>query len=914
MWARLALAALSYQAFVEAQNATTADGIPSASQIATAINSTGLIPPELIDLAANFLISAANSTRVAIDTALRDNPVAAKRDDPELYYSYGRSPAVYPSPNGQGDGNWTEAYEKARDTVSQMTDAEKNNITIPSSDNRGCTGFTGTVERLGFPGICLNDGPSGFRGESNGTSTGFPAQIHIGASWDRNLAYQRAKQLGIEFKAKGVNVFLGPVVGPLGRVVTGGRNWEGFSNDPYLAGQLVDPAIRGLQENVIASVKHFIANEQETNRNPFVQGLLAPLGLNLNVSLSSNVDDRPMHELYLWPFYDAVRAGAGSVMCSYQNINGSYGCQNSKTLNGLLKTELGFRGFVLSDWYAQHTGIASANAGMDMVMPTDIYWGDETLAKAVDNGTVNATRLDDMATRILATWHRFAELEEPGTEVFENTTVSDEESTRVAFQAAVDGHVLIKNVNNALPLDRPAALNVFGWDAVGGLNTSALNPQLWGVSVQNALKYTNWDDFNELVYIQIAGSISPAGTALPEVAFNGTLITGGGSGGIHPVFTIAPYDALLSQSLEDDTTLHTDFTSNNNPTVEDPNAPCLVIINSFASEAADRQTLADEYSDTLVTNVANQCANTIVVIHHAGTRLVDRWIDHQNVTAAIFAHLPGQASGQALTEILYGRQSPSGRLPYTVTRAESDYGALLRPDLPTPEDPQYSQSNFSEGVFIDYRHFIRENVEPRFAFGYGLTYSSFNYSNLEINLLSSANKDLSPPDALSPETVAPEGGLDSLYETIATVSISVANVGEVAAAEVAQLYLGIPNSDVERQLRGFDKKMIQPGESASYEFALRRRDLSVWNVVSQNWEMQDGEYRVLVGKSVLDTQLEGTFRLSGEVNVVDGGAVSGGGGNGGDGDQPSEGVRLGGSSGWTVVAGVVWWATALCIL
>ncbi|PIB01148.1 Beta-glucosidase cel3A [Cercospora beticola] len=900
MWTRFALAALSYQAFVEAQNTTTADGILTASQIAAAINSTGFVPPELIDLAANFLISAANSTRAAIDSALENNPVSAKRDDPELYYSYGRSPPVYPSPEGRGDGNWTEAYEKARDTVSQMTDAEKNNITIPSSDTRGCTGFTGTVERLGFPGICLNDGPSGFRGESNGTSTGFPAQIHIGASWDRNLAYQRAKQLGIEFKAKGVNVFLGPV--------------EGFSSDPYLAGQLVDPAIRGLQENVIASVKHFIANEQETNRNPFVQGLLAPLGLNLNVSLSSNVDDRPMHELYLWPFYDAVRAGAGSVMCSYQNINGSYGCQNSKTMNGLLKTELGFRGFVLSDWYAQHTGIASANAGMDMVMPTDIYWGDETLAKAVDNGTVNATRLDDMATRILATWHRFAELEEPGTEEFENTTVSDEESTRVAFQAAVDGHVLIKNVNNALPLNRPAALNVFGWDAVGGLNTSALNPQLWGVSVQNALKYTNGDDFNELVYIQLAGSISPAGTSVPEVAFNGTLITGGGSGGIHPVFTIAPYDALLSQSLEDDTTLHTDFTDNNTPTVEDPNAPCLVIINSFASEAADRATLADEYSDTLVTNVANQCANTIVVIHHAGTRLVDRWIDHENVTAAIFAHLPGQASGQALTEILYGRQSPSGRLPYTVARAESDYGALLRPDLPTLEDPQYSQSNFSEGVFIDYRHFIRENIEPRFAFGYGLTYSSFNYSNLEINLSSSANKALLPSDALSPETVAPEGGLNSLYEIIATVSISVANVGEVAAAEVAQLYLGIPNSDVERQLRGFDKKLIRPGEFANYEFALRRRDLSVWDVVSQNWEMQEGEYRVLVGKSVLDTQLEGTFRLSGEVNVVDGGAVSGdGGGGGGGGDQPSEGVRLGGLTPWTVVAGMVGWAVALCI-
>ncbi|KAI5369394.1 putative glycoside hydrolase, family 3, glycoside hydrolase family 3 domain, immunoglobulin [Septoria linicola] len=871
LWTKTALLALSYLTIADAQSA---GNLPSAQDVANAINSTGIIPADVLELAANFLVSAANSTSAALEAVLADNPVAGKRDDPELYYAYGRSPAVYPSPEGQGDGNWTEAYDKARTLVAKMTDAEKNNITTPASDLRGCTGFTGSVERLGFPGICLNDGPSGFRGEGNGTSTGFPAQLHIGATWDRNLAYQRAKQMGIEFKAKGVNVALAPVVGPLGRVVSGGRNWEGFTNDPYLAGQLVDPAVRGLQENVVACVKHFIGNEQETNRNPFAQGLLAPLGVNLNTSVSSNIDDRPMHELYLSPFYDAVRAGVGSVMCSYQHINGSYGCQNSKTLNGLLKTELGFRGFVLSDWYAQHTGIASATAGMDMVMPSDIYWGNDTLAEAVSNGTVNSTRLDDMATRILASWYRFAEIEEPGAEQFENVTLNEPESTRVAFQAAVDGHVLVKNVNNALPLDRPAALNIFGWDAVGGLNTSALNPTLYGVSVQNALKYTNGDDLNEIVFLQFSASVIAAGSSLPEVAFNGTLITGGGSGGIHPVFTIAPYDGLAAQALEDGTVLHTDFTDNQNPSVQDPGAPCLVIINAFASESADRSTLADEYSDTLVTNVANQCANTMVVIHNAGTRLVDRWVDHENVTAVILAHLPGQASGKALTEILYGRQSPSGRLPYTVARSEADYGDLLRPSLPTTEDPQYSQSDFDEGVFIDYRHFIQQKITPRYEFGYGLTYSTFNYSGLQTTLEEASDKSLTPPDAATPETVAAEGGLESLYDIIATVSVSVANTGSVAAAEVAQLYLGIPNSDVDRQLRGFDKMLIQPGESATYSFPLRRRDLSVWNVVSQQWEMQDGSYEVKVGKSVLDIQLEGSFSLSGDVDNGSGGAPS----------------------------------------
>lgn len=618
-----------------------------------------------------------------------------------------------------------------------------------------------------------------------------------------------------------------------------------------------------------------------------------------------------MHELYLWPFADAVHAGVGSVMCSYQNINGSYGCQNSKTLNGLLKTELGFRGFVLSDWYAQHTGIASANAGMDMVMPVDFYWANNTLANAVKNGSMNSTRLDDMATRILASWYRFADFKEPGAEQYENTTVSTAESTQVAFQAAVEGHVLVKNSNNALPLRKPKALNIFGWDAIGGLNTSAASVPLYAISQQNAQSYTNGDVYDYIQYLQFQASVIPAGTTLPEVAFNGTLITGGGSGGIHPVFSIAPYDALLAQSLSDDTTLHTDFTDNQNPTVQDPDAPCLVFINAWASESADRSTLADEYSDTLVTNVANQCRNTIVVIHNAGTRLVDRWIDHENVTAAMFAHVPGQASGQALAEVLYGRQSPSGRLPYTVAHAESDYGSVLKPTLPTNEDPQYSQSDFEEGIFIDYHRFIQQKITPRYAFGYGLTYTTFEYSNLQISLDSAADKSLTPPDATTPESVAAEGGLESLWDTIATISISVKNTGKIAAAEVAQLYIGIPNSGTDRQLRGFDKMVIPPGESATFQFPLRRRDLSVWNVDAQRWELQTGSYRVQVGKSVLDIQLEGSFGLDGKVNNHV--PVSDGGGGGGGGAHTGEASALWSSSTGTMAMAMVMMIASICI-
>ncbi len=187
-------------------------------------------------------------------------------------------------------------------------------------------------------------------------------------------------------------------MGPLGRVAIGGRNSEGLSNDPYLDGALVYETVRGLQDSVIACTKHYIANEQETNRNPsYLVNEVIGFGTSYNESVSSNVDDKTMHEAYLWPFMDALRAGTGSIMCSYNRVNNSYACQNSKTLNGLLKTELGFEGFVMSDWYAEHAGVASALAGLDLVMPYTLVRTNP--AEAVNNGSMPVARLNDMATR-----------------------------------------------------------------------------------------------------------------------------------------------------------------------------------------------------------------------------------------------------------------------------------------------------------------------------------------------------------------------------------------------------------------------------------------------------------------------------------------------------------------------------------
>nr|POF07643.1 putative beta-glucosidase m [Quercus suber] len=544
-------------------------------------------------------------------------------------------------------------------------------------------------------------------------------------------------------------------------------------------------------------------------------------------------------------------------MSSYNRINNSYGVQNSKTQNGLLKTELGFQGFVLSDWYAQHTGIASANAGLDMVMPSALYWGSNQLATAVKNGSINATRLDDMATRILASWYRFAEFDTPGVTANNDVDARDPAAEQIIFQSAVEGHVLVKNVKSALPLEKLQTLSIFGYDAVNGQNYSAAEPTLYPYALENTRQYTDGSSFGDLNFLLFFASVQASGS-MPEVAFNGSMIVGGGSGAILPTASISVYDALLQQAAVDNTTLYIDFV-NQDPIVQTSDA-CLVVINAQSSESSDRSTLADVWSDTLVTNVANKCSNTIVVIHNAGIRLVDRFVDHENVTAIIYAHLPGQDSGNSLTEILYGRQSPSGRLPYTVAKNESDYGTLLEPTRPDDQDPQYSQSNFDEGVFIDYRHFIKNDITPRYPFGYGLTYTEFSYSNIEVSLNPTTNRDLAPPDA-KVNAIAPEGGLASLYDIIANVTITVTNIGDFAAAEVAQLYIEIPNSSVPKALRGFEKHWIQPGESTSYTFLLRRRDLSMWDVVQQQWMMQYGEYKVYAGKSVLDIQLDSTFCL-----------------------------------------------------
>lgn len=755
---------------------------------------------------------------------------------------------------------------------------EMNGLTYGIADpTSGCVGVSAGIARLGFPGFCLQDAGNGVRG-ADGVNA-YASGVSIGASWNSTLAYQRGRFMGAEFRNKGVNVALGPVVGPLGRIAEGGRNWEAFAADPYLDGILGAQSIRGIQdEHVIASVKHFVAYEQETNRNPIPSMDV--------LSTSANLDDQAMHELYLWPFQDAVAAGVGSVMCSYNRINNTYGCENSKTINGLLKGELNFQGFVLSDWVGQHSGMPSADAGLDMAMPTSGYWDQDQLARAVAADQLNKTRLADMATRILATWYQLgqddASYPKRGVGLPPNILLPhnyvdarDPAAQPSLLQQAIEGHVLVKNSNSALPLQKPRVLSIFGYDAI---SQSAMDPAAY-MDVSGAPDFwsQSWQGIN-LTSTQASEIASNQPVDQPPEIYRGVLLVGGGSGSNVPAYVSAPYDAIQTRAYEDGTSLFSDFTSID-PSVVATSDTCLVFINEFASEIWDRPGLADPDSDTLVTHVASKCNNTIVVIHNVGIRLVDDWIDNPNVTAVIYAHLPGQDAGRALTQVLYGSVSPSGRLPYTVAKKAADYGSLLGPcQASDSDDPSSPQCTFTEGVNIDYRAFLARNITPRYELGFGLTYTTFDYTQLRIDVNASATSGASTGGAPvyangtteqnADNTVVGAGGLASLFEDVGAVTAAIRNSGPVAAAEVAQLYIQIPlggvaaaNASVAntRVLRGFQKVFVEPNATATVSFPLRRKDVSRWDTVKQAWVVPSGTFQVFVGKSVLDTPLVGNF-------------------------------------------------------
>lgn len=700
---------------------------------------------------------------------------------------------------------WDQAYAKATAALSRLSQQDKVGIVTGIGWNKGpCVGNTSPVSSISYPQLCLQDGPTGVRFATSVTA--FTPGIQAASTWDVDLMRQRGQFQAEEAKGCGVHVLLSPVAGALGKIPQGGRNWEGFGPDPYLTGIGMQVTIEGMQEvGVQATAKHYLLNEQELNRE----------------TMSSNVDDRTLHELYLWPFADAVRANVAAVMCSYNKINGTWACESQSAMQRLLKDQLGFRGYIMSDWNAQHTTLGSANGGMDMSMPgsdyngRNILWGPQ-LNTAVNSGQVQRARLDDMAKRILAAWY-LVEQDQGYPRINLGANVQGDHKSNVRAVAR-DGIVLLRNEGNMLPLKSPRRIAIVGSAAVN-------NPR--GIN-----------------------------SCVDRGCNDGALGMGWGSGTTNYPYLVAPADALQARARQDGTTVSlsaSDSTSSVANTVRDADA-ALVFITSNSGEgyirvgdnAGDRANLDPWHNGNQLVQAAAQAnKNVVVVVHSVGPIILETILNTPGVRAVVWAGLPGQESGNALVDVLYGLANPNGKLPYTIAKSPGDYGtSIVRGD-----------DNFREGVFIDYRHFDRENIAPRFEFGFGLSYTNFTYSDITVTSTARAG---AATGALEP------GGRADLWQTVATVTARVTNSGAAEGSEVAQLYVSYPATagvppQPPRQLRGFAKLKLAPGASGTATFKIRRRDLSYWDSAQQNWILPMGTFGVDVGASSRDLRLKSSI-------------------------------------------------------
>eukprot|EP00727_Mastigamoeba_balamuthi_P004227 m51a1_g13801 hypothetical protein (1062) ;mRNA; f:364023-367797 len=595
-------------------------------------------------------------------------------------------------------------------------------------------GYVAGNARLGIPHIKPQDGPQGVGGGATNV-TCFPCALSVVQTWDRSLFREFAVAMAQEQRGKGSNVLLGPQ-NNIARVPCGGRNFESAGEDPLLASAFAREVVEGIQsQGIVACDKHFANNNQEEQR----------------LSISVTVDEKTQWELYYPHFQAAVDAGVGSIMCSYNKVNGVGACENSKTLSDL-KVKMGFNGFVVSDWWATHSTVDSANGGLDMEMPSAQYYGSK-LAQAVHDGTVSEERLDDMAARI-ATALFAAGLFDRRAEGSLDADVRSKEHSDLALRLSEASAVLLKN-NGVLPISRKATVALIG-----------------------------------------------------KPASEQPLVHGGGSGAVNPSYVVTALDGLLAAGVAE--VLYDGGSDVAAAAALAASADvAVVMLAQQPSEGGDRdQGLSlGAQADALVQAVAANQARTVVVIHNPGA-VVMPWVG--SVAAVIARLMPGQEDGNALAAVLLGDVNPSGRLAITFPRGgQNETWLRTAEQYPGVEGAQ----TYSEGLLVGHRWYDAYGGQPLFAFGHGLSYTSFEYSDV------SASKS--------------------------SVSFELRNAGRVAGAEVPQLYISFPEGEGEppKQLKGFDKVFLQPGESRVVKFALAPRDLSVYDVSA-------GAFREVHGKFI----------------------------------------------------------------
>jgi beta-glucosidase len=559
-----------------------------------------------------------------------------------------------------------------------------------------------------------------------------------------------------------------------------------------------------------------------------------------------------------------------AVMCAMNRANGTRSCENNRLLSGYLKTDLGFPGYVLPDVESQSSSYGSANAGLDFGSST--YWTEAILEAGISNGSMTQARLDDMAVRVVLPFY-FAGLDDGKIPTEADTTEYRDvrgDHAQLIRKVGAESIVLLKN-NGVLPLRSPRTMSVFGAHAgaamagpnqpfgvsgtedtyqghlatAGGSGQASfpylITPQMALTLRQSQNGGMIWWILNSTYTSSSTGGLGGGmgdgggfGSGNDTGSFGGGVDGGDGGGGAGGIAGIGGGTGV-DQSIPD-------YAANSDV--------CLVFINADSGEGADRTALSDSEQNALVATVADNCNNTVVVVNTVGPRLVDAWVEHDNVTAVVYGGLLGQESGNAIADVLYGNVNPSAKLTYSIAKDESDYanGICTSTDY---------ECDFTEGVYVDYRWFDAKNITPRYEFGYGLSYTTFSFGKVDVEAT-----NVSALASRYATGVLGLGGQQDLWDDVIQVTTSVSNTGAMEGAEVAQLYVTFPDEAGQpvRVLRGFEKVSVKPGQSAPVTFSLRRRDVSYYDVAAEKWAVADGEYTFSVASSSRD--IKGSAKLT----------------------------------------------------
>ena len=655
--------------------------------------------------------------------------------------------------------------------ISQMTLEEKAGLCT------GASSWTTTpIERLNIPELIVSDGPHGVRriedihsmGAKSLPATCFPTASCLASTWDVNLIREMGIALAEECKALKVDVLLGPGTN-MKRSPLGGRNFEYFSEDPYLAGELATALIESIQSlGVGVSLKHFAANNQEYQR--FV--------------INSVVDERALNEIYLAAFEKAVkRAQPWTVMCAYNKLNGYYCSENKELLTEILKKDWGFEGLVVSDWGAVHNRVESLKAGLDWEMPGPKPTRVQDVVDAVRSGELQESVLDESVRRILRIVFKAAETPKGGSFDYKSHHA-------LAHKIASDGMVLLKN-NGILPLKSPQHIAVIGRSA-------------------------------ETAHFQ-----------------------GGGSSHINPTMVSQPFKEIQQQAPEAELTYAAGYAEGEEfsanlikQAVEIAQSADVALVfialpASIESEGYDRQNLnLTTQQEALIKAVCSVQPNTVVILNNGSPVVMGAWLD--GAAAVLEAWMMGQAGAGAIAEVLFGKINPSGKLAETFPLRLEDTPAYLN------WPGEAGEVRYGEGLFIGYRYYDARNIAVQFPFGFGLSYTTYQYTNMRVSEL----------DVTDQEGV--------------TVYIDVTNAGNYAGIETVQLYVRDQKSSLARppkELKGFVRVPLQPGETKTAELKLDFRSFAFYHPGYKQWITEDGAFDLLIGASSEDIRQQATINL-----------------------------------------------------